>query len=120
MSAGSEQPRLPSDPTFALALAMLYRRLGGEFLISGNGRRGYYQPCYGECDELPQLPDAEPDERFHSVDEWSGAAKLVRGLLRRLGDADSNLVFDLLADGTIDLRKLAPSIEEPRIWTLPC
>jgi hypothetical protein len=117
--SGVTAQRLPCDPTTAFALAMLYQRLGGSLTITSSGRRGYCQPLPDVLNELPQLPDAAPDERFHSAEEWSGAIKLVRGLLKRLDDADSDLVFGALATEAIDPRKLTPSIEEPRMWRVP-
>jgi hypothetical protein len=63
--------------------------------------------------QLPSLPDAKPDERFLNGDEWRGAIKLMAGLLRRVSDADQDLVFSLLAGVSVDECKFVPSIDEP-------
>jgi hypothetical protein len=99
-----------------MTLAIFYAHLGGWLSIDSCGKRGFGRPLLGDGDELPQLRGAELRERFHNADEWTGAVKFIEALLRRLDDADSDLVFGTLAIEAIDPRKLTPSIEEPRIW----
>jgi len=89
---------LPEDPAIAVIAASLFKRLGGEISTDG-GRRCLSKPeavlfeMRGES--LPQLPDAEPHEQFHSAEEWRGALKLAEYLINRLSPADRDLVFAL-------------------------
>jgi hypothetical protein len=117
--AVNEPQRLPSEPNIAFALAIFYKHLGGWLAIDSRGKRGFGRPCLSDDDALPQLRDAASDEQFHNRDEWAGAIKFIEALLRRLDDADLDLVFGTLATEAIDPRKLSPSIEEPRIWRRP-
>ncbi len=118
--------RLPPDLNTSFAFALIYKRLGGMFSISSDGRRymGKPEPFVfhmnakeqggTENDHLPQLAGAKPHERFHNADEWRGAIKLVEMLLVRIDRADTEMVFGLLAYDSIDESKLTPSIEEPK------
>src|SRR4051794_2784918 len=92
-----ELNRLPPDPQIAMMLACLYQRLGGDFSISSNGRRGYYKPLPNGFDEIPQLSGMAPDELFRDEKEWAGAMKVIRALLKRLDDQDADFVFGLFA-----------------------
>lgn len=111
---------LPADPNTSFTFALLYRRLGGSFSIGSNGNRYFGRPepilfrmnaeeaGEAENDHLPQLAGAKPHERFHNADEWSGAIKLIEALLNRIDDADTEMVFGLLAYHCVDERKLRP------------
>jgi len=109
---------LPRAPGTAMMLALLYKRLGGIFSISSNGSRYFGRPEPAlfrvQGRDVPQLAGAQPHEQFHSPAEWKGAIKLVEALLQRLDDADTNLVFGLLAADAIDPRKITSTIEEPK------
>ena len=113
-----DERRLPPDPQTAFFLATAYRRLGGSFSIGSNGSRYFGRPepvlfrLNGQ--ELPQLPDVRPHERFHCEKEWQGAIKMVEVLLSRLADVDSDLVFGALASVAVDDRKIIPSIDDPK------
>ena len=106
--------RLPPNPMASLFVAMVYQRLGGWFCIDSRGKRGIGQPLYSSDDELPQLPNANPRERFHNSDEWQGAIKLLDALLHRMDPDDTNTIFDLMAAVAVDERGFTPSIEEPK------
>jgi hypothetical protein len=107
----------PDNPHTAFFLATVFRRLGGSFSIGSNGTRYFGRPepvlfrMRGEG--LPQMPDPAPHEKFHTAEEWRGAIKLVEVLLRRLSDADTDLIFDQFAAAAVDERKFVPSIEDP-------
>lgn len=110
-----EQPEeMPSVPSAAFLLGCVFKRLGGFFSIDSEGSRGMGRPCYRAGDELPQLPDADPCERFHSREEWAGAIKLVEGLIWRLSKEDRDFIFAALAHEVVDDRKFVPSIDEPK------
>lgn len=112
-----ERPeRMPDLPQTAFFLGCVFKRLGGFFSIDSRGNRGMGRPLYGTSDELPQLPAAEPCERFHSHQEWEGAMKLVEGLIRRMSKEDRDFIFAALAQEAIDDRKFTSSIEEPK-WS---
>lgn len=113
---GADEPPLdmPSNPMAAFYLGCVFRRLGGFFSIDSRGHRGMGRPCFGHHDELPQLPNAEPHERFHSAEEWEGAIKLVDGLIDRLCKEDRDFIFAAFANDAVDERGFTPSIEEPK------
>jgi len=113
-SAGQVREQLPPEPNIAMALALLYKHLGGWLVIDSKGIRRFGRPCPSLSDELPQLAGAEADERFHTRDEWLGAIKFIEALLRQLDDSDAEFVFGAMASTWIDDRQFRPSIEEPR------
>lgn len=96
---GDSQP-LPDNPELALFVAGLFQRLGGRLSINGGQRFAWRpEPVYFRLqgEGLPQLPDAQPHERFHSVGQWRGALKVADYWLSRLSAADKELVFTLFA-----------------------
>lgn len=105
-------------PSVSFTWALLFQQLGGVLGIDQDGRRYtiHPEPCVFRMrgEELPCLPDPEPHERFLNGDEFRGALKLVAGLLRRVSDADKDLVYGMLAAVTVDERKFVPTIDEPR------
>ena len=91
---------LPECPELALFVGNLYQMLGCKLTIQEGHRYAWRpEPAYFRMQgaSLPQLPGAEPQERFHSADEWRGAVKLTDYWLSRLSPADKNLIFTLLA-----------------------
>lgn len=90
---------LPDQPDLALFVARLFERLGGSLEIDERGRRHVVRPDVSRYrgDALPQLAGARPWEQFRSPEEWSGAMKLAEYWLSRLGPADMEHVFTLLA-----------------------
>jgi hypothetical protein len=123
-----ERPNeLPSHPQTAFFLGCVFQRLGGFFSIGSNGCRymGKPEPVAfrmqaheaGEEDptlHIPQLPDAEPHERFHCAEEWRGAIKLVDALIRRMSKEDKDFLFMAMAAEAVDERGFKPSIEDPK------
>lgn len=110
MNEGNTPPEvaraLPDHPDLALFVATLFERLGGTLEIDGEGRRRARRPelrpnWYGHG-ALPQLADAQPQERFRSREEWEGAMKLAEYWLARLSGPDREYVFTLLAQPAID------------------
>jgi hypothetical protein len=87
---------LPDHPDLALFVGTLFERLGGKLEIDGQGNRRAHRPETGAAN-IPQMADAQPWEQFRSQDEWRGAIKLVAYWLERLGAADKERVFTLLA-----------------------
>jgi hypothetical protein len=114
MFGAEPNTRFPEMPDAAKLLGVIWLRLGGHFSISSKGVRGLGSPL--GPDVIPQLPHAEPWERFHTEEQWEGATKLVRTLIHRLSEEDTNYLFDLFADVAIDPRKLEGSVEGPTIW----
>lgn len=105
-------------PAVSLAWALVFQQMGGSLGIDTQGNRytSLPEPCLFRMrgQELPSLPDPEPHERFLNSDEWRGAIKLMAGLLRRVSEADQDLVFSLLARVSVDERKFVQSIDEPK------
>jgi hypothetical protein len=95
---------LPDHRDLALFVATLFQRLGGKLEIDSRGRRHTRRPGPFRLREggLPQLADAKPWERFHSVEEWEGAMKLAEYWLSRLSGPDREYVFTLLAPAELD------------------
>ena len=97
----------PDQPDASIMVAMLYQRLGGNFSISGDGRRLIGSPLAGFYDRLsqiPQLPGSAHRHRFESEAEWSGAMKLLGYCIEHSSKADRDLVFDVFAPIAIDDR----------------
>jgi hypothetical protein len=107
-----EDQLLPDCRELALFVAGLFQNLGGQLFI-GDGRRSALrpEPAYFRLrsEDLPQLPNAEPWEQFHSAEEWRGALKVAEYWLTRLSAADKDFVFTLMApafvDGNFDFRE---------------
>lgn len=108
---GEQGFSLPDCPELALFIGSLFQKLGGRLTID-NGQHFVTRPeasYFRLADEdLPQLTDAKPWERFQSRDEWRGALKLLDYWLARLSPDDENFVFSvfapvsLSADGNFD------------------
>lgn len=111
--ASASPTELPSMPDAALLLGQVFRCLGGWLSIDSRGRRGLGSPLCFDGD-FPQLPDADQREQFRTSDEYRGAIKLLEGLMRRLGEADQEYLFLMLALEAVDESGFTPSIEEPR------
>ncbi|MDE2404617.1 MAG: hypothetical protein KGM17_08110 [Sphingomonadales bacterium] len=90
---------LPDQPALALFVGTLFERLGGTLEIDAEGKRHAWRPSLTRIrrDGPPQLEGARAHERFRSVEEWEGAMKLAQYWLTRLGDADRDLVYTMLA-----------------------
>jgi hypothetical protein len=97
---------LPDHRDLALFVATLFQRLGGSLEIDRDGNRRVRRPEPGRLvgRSLPQLADAGPSERFRSIAEWEGAIRLAEYWLNRLGEADRDYVFTLLAQPALDPR----------------
>ncbi|NCP11697.1 MAG: hypothetical protein GW859_07050 [Sphingomonadales bacterium] len=93
-----------------LLYGSLFEQLGGRFVIGTDGRRGRQVPEFDFCD-LPQpLAEDAPHARFHSIDEWRGALKLVEIALDRLDADDRAMVYDAYADAAVDMDRLDGAI----------
>lgn len=111
----SQSRELPSNGAMALTLAMIFKRLGGDFSIASNGKRFMGRPFRCEHEgAIPQLPDVEPHEQFLTLDQYEGGMRLLETLIYRLSEEDKDTIFDLLAAIAVDDRKFLPSIEEPK------
>lgn len=101
LDAGREA--LPDHPDLSLFVAKLFERLGGTLVIDAAGQRHARRPegLGDRHDALPQLPQAEPWERFRSRAEWEGAMKLAEYWLARLSGPDRDYVYTLLASPEI-------------------
>lgn len=88
---------LPSDPEAAFILGVLFQRLGGYFAIDGDGKRymGRIEPVHDSA--IPQIPNAEPHDRFANADQWEGAMRVIESGLRGLHPDDKTFLFDLFA-----------------------
>ena len=93
---------LPDHRDLALFVATLFQRLGGCLDIDEAGKRHVHRPDAQDLRGLPQLADADPHERFRSVEEWQGAMKVAEYWLSRLGARDREYVFTLLAPLSLD------------------
>lgn len=94
---------LPENPDLALFVGTLFERLGGRLTIDAKGHRRACRPTAEELQSgIPQLADAQSLERFHSVAEWRGAIKLAAYWVDRLGQADKERVYTLLAAVELD------------------
>lgn len=113
---GLKQSRdFPSNGGMAIALALTFKRLGGNFSIASNGNRYIGRPFRCESvDSIPQMPDAASHEQFLTLDQYEGGMRLLETLIHRLAKADIDTIFDLLAPIAVDQRNFNPSIEEPR------
>lgn len=87
---------LPSSPSVAVFLAGLWRTLNCDLQISAEGRRVTVWPEHFP-DGPPQMPDAEPWERFLTIEQYHGARRMVGYLIRRLAPEDRELIFDAFA-----------------------
>ena len=106
---------LPSNGTMALTLAMIFKRLGGDFSIASNGQRYIGRPFRCEHEgAIPQLPEVAPHEQFLTLDQYEGGMRLLETLIHRLAEEDKDTIFSFLAVIAVDDRKFTPSIEEPK------
>ncbi len=91
----------PENPGAAMMIGMLFRKLGGTLTIGSDGARflGQIEPCGYRIlgDEFPQLPGAEPWEKFLSVEQLQGATRMLMYLMKRLDKADLDLLFEVMA-----------------------
>lgn len=99
--AEKELHLFPENPGAAIVIGMLFQKLGGTLTIGSDGRRflGQIEPCAYRAlgDELPQLPGAEPWEKFLSVEQWRGATRMLMYLVKRMDSADKDFLFEVLA-----------------------
>lgn len=109
-------------PSVSFAWALIFQQLGGSFGIDTEGRRytRLPEPAFfrSRGEELPSVPDPLPHERFLNGDEYRGALKLMAGLLRRVSEADNELIYAMFAAASVDERRFVPTIAEPTRGTV--
>lgn len=105
--SNARRAEFPESCAVGMLCGCLYLQLGGSFTVSSRGQRYVGRPASAEflAAGMPQLPDAEPHEQFHSDAEWSGALKLLDYLIARLAPADKELVFGAFAPIAVDERQ---------------